>query len=356
MSAKLLTYEYVPLGFEVVIKNTDIEMGKIWNLWHNVKLTDDPESWDSEIKAINKMQDRLGELSVDQRLIRAQMAEFCRMHPLFPKSIDILCKEIEEDRFSKPVKIGCEGRGLLDSLGYHDYRSLDDQRKETLTEYAWSLKKWLAQGQPETATATKIFGFLGQLTDSKRALVQRLVHVVDLDKPSVSSLRRLTEGICRETYIDVATRACERYLGRPFNCFKCLSKEVSTPRCECCYSMFLDACLLCAGTFGEKRSMFDEFRRFIEENILAYSVAINSWLTETPPKHITWLENARYLSKDSVLEIAEKVHSSLGEKNGVKEWLTACLLKTIKENQRWHKRTELIDNFPEATSWFRGIL
>lgn len=41
MTAKLVAYEYVPSGFEMVIDNKDVEMGKVWNLWHNVKLTDD---------------------------------------------------------------------------------------------------------------------------------------------------------------------------------------------------------------------------------------------------------------------------------------------------------------------------
>ena len=77
MSAKLVAYKYVPPGFEMVIEKKE---AKAWNLWWNVQLTDDPESWDDEIKAINKMQDRLGELTEDQRLIRAQMAEFCRVH------------------------------------------------------------------------------------------------------------------------------------------------------------------------------------------------------------------------------------------------------------------------------------
>jgi len=118
MSAKLMAHEYVLLGFEIVIDNKDVEMGRIWNLWHNAKLTDDPGSWDDEIILINRMQGKLGKLTVDQRLTRAQMAEFCRVCPLFPKSIDILCKEIGHFCFSKPMKIGCEGRDLLDSLGY----------------------------------------------------------------------------------------------------------------------------------------------------------------------------------------------------------------------------------------------
>jgi len=353
MGAKLVAYEFLPLGFEIVIGNADVEMGKIWNLWHNVKLTDDPESWDSEINLINKMQGRLGKLTVDQRLIRAQIAEFCRVCPLFPRCIDILCEEIGDDRFSNPMKIGCEGRDLLDSLGYHDQASLNEQHKEILTDYAKSLEKWLGQGQAETATESKIFSFLGQPNHSKVASVEKLVHIVNSGEPSVSSFRKLAEDVCKETKKESVNIACERYMGRPFNCFKCLPENASMPKCQCCYSMFLDACLLCAGTSGEKRSMLDEFRRFIEENILAYSVAVNSWLNEAPPKHVIWLKNMRYVSKDSALKIAENIHSSLGERNRVKEWLTACLLKTIKDNQRWHKRTELIDNFPKATSWFR---
>jgi hypothetical protein len=70
---------------------------------------------------------------------------------------------------------------------------------------------------------------------------------------------------------------------------------------------------------GEKRPMSDEFRHFIEENILAYSAAINSWLNEDPPQHIMWPKNMRYVSRDSLLKIAEKTHSSLSERNEVKE-------------------------------------
>jgi hypothetical protein len=354
MSAKLVAYEYVPLGFEIVINNKDVEMGKIWNLWHNVKLTDDPESWDSEIILINKMQGRLGKLTVEERLIRAQIAEFCRVCLIFPKSIGILCEEIGHERFSKPMKIGCEGRDLLDSLGYHDHESLNEQLKETLMEYAESLEKWLREGQAETTMGSKVFGFLGQSNHSKMTSVEKLVHVVNSIEPSVSSFRKLTQDVCKEGQKDSVNLTCERYRGRPFNCFECLPEDASVTKCQCCYSMFLDACLLCVGTSGEERSMLDEFRRFIEENILAYSVAINSWLKEEPLEHITWLKNLRYISKHNASRLTEKVHSSLGEKNKAKEWLVACLLKTIKDNQRWHRRTELIDNFPEATSWFKG--
>ena len=353
MKPKLLTYKYVPAGFEIVIENSDVEMGKIWNLWHNVKLTDNPESWDNEIKSINTMQSNLGEVSVDQRLIRAQMAEFCRVCPFFPESIEVLCKEIGENRFSKPLKVGCEGRDLLDSLGYHDPPSLNEQRREILENYARSLENWLEQNQPKTSTELKVFGFLGQPTDKKVVSVEKFVHIVNSGEPSVSSFRKLTEDLCKETQKDPVNLACDHYRGRPFNCFECLPEDVSMTKCQCCYSMFLDACLLCVGTSGEERSMLDEFRRFIEENILAYSVAINSWLKQVPSKPVTNIITTRYISADKAEEIAENVNSFLDEKDEVKEWLTACLLKTVKDNQRWHKTTEIADNFSEATSWLR---
>lgn len=352
MSAKLVAYEYVPAGFEMVIGNPDVEMGKVWNLWWNVKLTDDPEAWDNEIRLINEMQGRLGELTMDQRLIRAQMAEFCRMHPPFPQSIDILCKEIGTGVFSKPAKMGCEGRLLLDSLGYRDLESLNAQWKETLRNYARSLEKWLAQGHSENPTESKVFGFLGQSTDGKEAFVKKLVSVIDSEEPSMSPVRELSESKCRETHGEFETF----FRFRPFNCFlpACWPEGDCIPaRRLCCYFMFIDAGLLCAGEFGEKTQMAGEFRSFIEEYVLVYAIAINSWLNEAPSGHVTWSETAHYIAGNGALEIAERVYSYLGEKDEAKEWLAACLLKTVKDNQRWRKRTELMDDFPEATSWFR---
>lgn len=363
MGSRLMGYEYVPLGFEVVIENTDVEMGKIWNLWFNVNLTDDPESWDSEIKSINKMQDSLGQLSVGQRLIRAQMAEFCRRHPLFPQSIDILCKEIGTGHFTKPAKIGCEGRGLLDSLGYRDPQSLKEQRKENFIKYSRSLKKWLAQSRPENPTEFKVFRFLGQSTKAKEDFAEKLISAIDSEEPSIATLKKLCEDECWKTsgletgWIEDGCRGRKAFF--PVCCLGCREgcpEGASIPVCQCCDSMVLDAGLLCAGAFVGKTQMAGEYRRFIEEYILVYAIAINSWLKEAPPKHITLPTSTRYIPTDNVSGIVERVHSSLGEKDRGKEWLATCLLNTIKNNQRWHKRTELIDNFPEATSWLREML
>lgn len=348
MSAKLVAYEYIPLGFEMVIEKTE---GKIWNLWFNVQLSDDPERWDNEVRSINNLQRELGDLSVNHRLIRAQMAEFCRVHPLFPESIAILCKEIGEEQLSKPVKVGCEGRDLLDSLGHHDSESLNKQQKEVLESYCESLKKWLDKDDRESSSDSKVFGFLGAFTELKKEWVENLISLIDTDKFVFSSIQSLAEEAFKKKDKGLLRKALQNYLGRPFNCFKC--EECA--RCGCCSTMFIDSTLLCIGTLDEKRSMFAEFRSFIQENVLAYSLAINSWLEGQAPENIMQLTTPSHITKEQALKIAKEVHSSLGDKNEVKIWLTACLLKTIRSNKRWHKTTELIDSFPKATSWLKNL-
>ena len=322
--AKLLKWEHVPTGFEVVIDNQNEEMGRIWNLWFNVKLSDDPDSWDDEIKLINKMQEELGELSKDQRLIRAQMAEFCRYHPSFPYSIEHLCEEIGEERISNPIRLGCEGRGLLESLGYHDEESINNQVNEVLSNYHMSIEKWLSKGIPDNPIDSKIFGFLGEWAETKTSLVEKVKEAVDPEELSISSLHELSQNICNNA------RSISG--ARPFNCFNCLPKDVDVPGCKCSYAMVIDAALLAVGESDMS------FKQFAEENILSYSTAINTWLNGESPQGI-----------------GEVIHALLGNKGSEKEWLAACLLKTIKDNQRWHDSSELIDDCPEASSWFNRV-
>lgn len=357
MNPKLLSSKYVPAGFEIVIGDTDVEIGKIWNVWWNITLSDDPEKWDAEVTLINTMQENLSDITTDQRLIRAHMAEFCRRHPLFPHSIDMLCKEIGSGEFSTSVKIGCEGRGLLDTLGYHDPESMKNQRKALFNEYVRSLTKWLTHDCPETPSEFKVFQFLGHRTDATEAFVEELISTIS-EEPSVTALKKLCETQCRKTHKSLFERDWAPF---PFKCFTChegCPEGAFTPVCPCCDAMILNSGLLCAGVCSE-RSMAHEFRHFIEEYILGYAGALNSWLKDSSPT-VTLLKSAQYITEENALQIAERVHSFLGEKDEAKKWLTACLLKTIKDSHKGHpedgvKRPELIDDVPEAVSWFREM-
>jgi len=363
MSTKLFPFQYVHPGFEIVIdlgsraeqglKGEIVpgSKGGIWNLWFNTTLSDNPEAWDDEVKAINKMQESIGELTDDHRLIRAQMAEFCRDHPPFPLSIDVLCDEIGIGRFSKPVRLGCEGRTLLYSLGYDDPPSREIQQKETLNAYANSLERWLAQSFPQNPSDSKVFGLLGQSNPRKQAFAEKLTSALQTEVPLISSITRLCHQECQQTR---GQRFFE-FPGRPAACFNCLQQHPTENRLPaCCCSQVMDAALICTGTHEEDRTPY-EYRFFREENILAYSFAINSWLQESSPGELRWPDNARHVTRENALLIGERVHSYLGERDKVKEWLAACLLKTIKSNQRWFQGSELIDRYPEATSWLNEI-
>jgi hypothetical protein len=352
MSAKLLDYRHVPPGFEMLIGDPEIETGRVWNLWFNTKLSDDPEAWDDEIRLANGMQAKLGELAMDHRLIRARMAEFCRVNPLFPQSIDILTREIGACRLSEPVSIGCEGRGLLKTLGHHVPQGISEKRKDMLGKYVRSISKWLEQGKPESLFESKVSGFLGRPTDAKKACAEQLLAAIDPEATSISSLKKLSRRLC----IDTQGEATLEGAGRPLNCFSCdaCSEQESGPACGCSYGMLVDAALVCVGASNEKRSAAGEFSRFIQESILAYSLAVNSWLQGGQAMPVDSVMTTSYVVGDLAKQLALSVHASLGERNDVKTWLAACLLKTIKDNQRWRKGAELIDGFPQAHSWFRN--
>ena len=363
MSTKLFPYAYVPPGFEIVIDLSSLaeqgikgeivpgSKGGIWNLWFNITLSDNPMTWDDEVQAINRMQGQLSEVTDDHRLIRAQMAEFCRDHPPFPLSIDVLCEEIGTGRFSKPVRLGCEGRTLLYTLGYDDPPSRGIQQKETLNAYANSLERWLAQSSPQNPSDSKVFGLLGQSNPRKQAFAEKLTSALQTEVPLISSITKVCHQECQQTR---GQRFFE-FPGRPAVCFNCLQQHPPEDRLPaCCCSQVMDAALICTGTHEEDRTPY-EYRFFREENILAYAAAINSWLQGLSPGELRWPDNTRHVTRENALLIGERVHSYLGENDKVKEWLAACLLKTVKDNQRWFQTTELVDGFPEATSWLKDM-
>jgi hypothetical protein len=368
MSTELFPYEYVPAGFEIVIdfdsgseswiqgQICPSSKGGIWNLWWNTTLSDNPETWDDEVKAINRMQTSPNKLKDDYRLIRAQMAESCRFHPLFPQSIDILCQEIGIGRFSSSLRLGCEGRGLLETLGKQNSQTLDDQRRESLTGHLQALTKWLAQSPQENAIDSMVSGFLGQPTDSKIIFVKELIATINPEEPSIVAIREICRQQCIKTHGESAVTSD----AFPHYCFKCEQSSREIPNCQCCHIMLLNAALICTGVFGEERPLgkereFFEQWGFVEENILAYAAAVNSWLSGTLPESVKWPLDGGYVTSDSASQIAQRVHSSLDKKDEFKEWLAACLLKTLKGNQRWLNAPELIDNYPEVTSWLTEL-
>ncbi|MFX1474903.1 MAG: hypothetical protein ACFFCO_05405 [Promethearchaeota archaeon] len=353
----LMAYEYVFPGFEIVLGESDDLMvksefvpglkGGIWNLWFNVTLNDDPNSWDDEIRALNQMQSQLGPLTEDVRLIRAQMAEFCRRHPTFPTSIDTLVSQIAIQRFTQPLKLGCEGRGLLEALGYHDLAHETRFRGVILSTFRHSLLRWLTDTEPETPGDLMVYGFLGDHTPEKNQVVDRLVELIEEGPPTAVALRTLALEECRKKNVT------------PFwpNCFNsaCWPDGVKWNGRLCCYFKFLQASLLCVGMNGTEQAMRNRFHRFIEEHILAYAWGLNTWLNQDLMVGPSWIDEYQFVSHERAQRITSYIHSTLKEQQTVKMWLVGCLLKTLKDNQRKQNQGELIDAYPDATSWFNGL-
>ncbi|MDH5792545.1 MAG: hypothetical protein OEZ44_10200, partial [Candidatus Bathyarchaeota archaeon] len=296
-----------------------------------------------------EFQKNLGGLTEDQRLVRAHMAEFCRASPLFPEAIDILCREIGAGRIVKSYKLGCEGRNLLESLGFHDVDSMREQRILYLEEYSGALRRWLSGGAPQTPMEAKVSGFLGEVTESREALVNDILSHLESGERSSQQVKETCEAECRRRMGGAFdTRA------RPLHCFDCPGGRVGeggVPECPCAHRTLIDVGLLCTRVNEDWRSVLREYRRFVEEYVLAYTLALNSWLEGTEAKPVDSLMGCVYVTEDTASGIPVMVHASLGERDDFKTWLAACLLKTLKSNQRWHGVEEAIDSFPEAGSW-----
>ena len=356
--SRLMPIAHVPSGFEMVLAKGMVcpgSSGGTWGLWFNTTLSDDPASWDGEIGRINELQQGIDPLTDDQRLIRAQMAGFCRLNSLFPESIGMLCSQIGYGDHDVPWRLGCEGRCLLESLGYEGSEVLTEQRRVVLADYASALEGWLEDRRSVSPRERRVAVFLGE-RDGQEGFASQLLSLVRKDAPSIGSLKAL----CASQFGEAPTP-------RPFNCWSCEGScegnEEAPMGCMCSAAMVIDAGLLGAGArahgvpLDERRLRFS---RFTQEYVLAHASALNAWLEDQEVGPVLALDTAMFVSTDVVRDISVRVHDALGERrpspddrDPAKEWLAACLLKTVASNQRWRKGHELIDDAPGATSWLR---
>ncbi|MFW9786075.1 MAG: hypothetical protein ACFFE2_03625 [Candidatus Thorarchaeota archaeon] len=349
---RLLSYHYVPAGFEIVINDMSMHTdrgGGIWNLWWNVQVSDDPGTWDNEIRALNTMQKESGHLTKNHRYVRIHIAEWCRNDDTFPTSLDILCAEIGNEKITTPWTLGCEGRGLRDSLGIH--ASPDDrleQRVFLFNSYQIAFKAWINQREPETLLEAKVRRYLGEVTREKIALVDLLRRQLIPTVSSTASLKEIykekTQGISAES------------LSQCLDCGNCtdIESERIYPECSCCERFYIDSLLLFQ-RFIEPNEIYREMFRFHQECLLGYMYAVNAWLIDEEPTLLTDVVTPVFLNQQLAEQIPKQVKRLLGIRTPVKEWLAGCLLKTLRGNRSWKTNHQMIDNYPEASSWLSFI-
>ena len=341
-----MTYPYVPLGFEMVLSEEDGvtllspgSCGGCWGLWFNVSLSDDPASWDDEVLRLNQLQVTLPALSDEQRLVRAHVAELCRYHPLFPGSVEGIIRNVGAGKPLDASNVGCEGRGLLRTLGVQTEKQQAEQGRGVALNTSRALRRALRGDEPVSPLEKKHSLLVERIDSGSRGAVSWLADVLARGEPETKSFRELCSAHGRRAYEDTSPT------GRPFHCFRC--EQGSGP---CCFSQQTEATLLCLSEMetGEAGKLY---RRFSEEYVLAYCDALNSWLADQLPVN-PWTDiEALYVDEAEAQAIAEETAETLGEKTPLKVWLVGCLLKTLKSNQRWHGHEELLDDVPGAVSW-----
>ncbi len=341
-----MAYPYVPPGFEMVLSEEDgANMvspgsgGGCWGLWFNVSLSDDPVGWDDEVQRLNRLQVTLQALSDDQRLVRANMAELCRYHPIFPDSVEGIIRNVGAAKLLDASNVGCEGRGLLKTLGVQTERQQAEQRRSTAHNTSRALRKALRGDEPVSPLERKHSLLVEQIDPDSRKAVSWLADVLARGEPEIESFRELCSAHSR--------RAVEGAppTGRPIHCLRCEQGSGL-----CCFSQQTEATLLCLSGMKTDEAV-RLFRRFSEEYVLAYCDALNSWLADLPPVNPWAGIDTYYVGEEEAKAIADETAETLREKTPLKVWFAGCLLKTLKSNQRWHGHGELLDDFPGAVSW-----
>lgn len=207
MPARMKPYEQVPAGFEVVeAEGKEIKR----SLWFNVTLDESAESWDKEIKAINRVQEELGPLTDGARLARAQIAAFARCAYTFPESVRIVLESIAAQEPARPrFFVGCENDVLSffnDEAPRDEMESVPPGFVDALRSYVASMLRWLGRdpggfGDPNPGIEGRVAELLGPPTDFKRALADHLILALTSDCSQLSNdeVRKLDQLFKEET-------------------------------------------------------------------------------------------------------------------------------------------------------------
>jgi hypothetical protein len=196
---RLKPYDQVPTGFEIVETGRE-EVRR--SQWFNCTLRESSDGWDKEIRAVNKLQEDLGPLGDDARLVRAQIAAFARCSYTFPESVGVVLESIAAGCVARPrFFVGCEN----DVLSFFSSDAPRDEKEatppeftETLRSYVGALLKWLRReaggfGEPRPGVEDRVAELLGTPTDFKKALVDYLLVTLASDCGDLSGdeVRRL---------------------------------------------------------------------------------------------------------------------------------------------------------------------
>lgn len=350
---ELVDYERVPIGFEVATaEGKEVTVP----LWNGGMFMGNEEDWDDEVRFINELQKRLRKLDKNARLLRLQ----------------IIGNEQCNYKFFQNISKILEGIGRMyprnDVLGHvpnvPDYlRPLEQDRLEMGKAHLKILELWL-QGRSASEAKSAlprhkhvvdpIYQALGERTSLKKLYVERMTISFsypvlhwsgEADLSNVDGKTVDDFGINHPRGLEIDKRIAEAksvkltYRESNFGNKKQFGDEILAyivyrGRGLCNHKFFrhFDIILKSIGK-GEWRKdnpPRGKERAELAEKISQFVFALDSWLAEVE-KEKSIVENP------AARNVIEEVYGSLGERTPVKEWLAACLWKTMKDNKKYYK-------------------
>jgi hypothetical protein len=288
--------------------------------------------WDSDMSVLNKMQVKLGSLSDDVRLIRAQITMFRRCHYAFPDSIAWILENIGELRHVLSRPVGC-------ALPWWPRTELEHVGKMIETQI--NLCRWLNgeevdPGQPpESAEQLRQFyEWLGERTELKELYVERLLWLPN--KLLFEIDKRIDELTGTMPDTDLIRKPRENKYGAVHDCWHLYFRV---------FEIYLRS--VGGGSWRAGMPPEGESAKAIFAAKKSYLFALDFWLRGVP------LEQAQE-ECPSESETITKTYALLKESNPTKRWLAGCLWKVLKSRESG-VRSDEYDRHPEKvpSEWLR---
>lgn len=379
---KLVPYEKVSPGFEAVytgeksdkpikpqgwpIGRFTNEAGNVIEQWSVWTWQSDPAKWNEGIRCINAIQKRLGALDNDTRQIRAHIGSLVLCEPGIPMTIDDLLMAIGRGRFlDPPLHDGCWCCGMWwESRGtqYGQDKAMATIEQIISGYLAGKSATELIQRFPDAeGFIRRIYKWLpptDELTDIQRLLLQRILLPFEFFTG-------------RNTDHGAVNRNCFEEGGRGFQLDEAISKLADLPKIHAEYKrefhenlqtikdrqkqeLYRICGAIAHGLHGLSHCHHSAFRwierwihdigtlrigipernagtehRRLAELLFGYTLGLDKWLLGKSMQFL--LMDLAYvkLGCDPKNEIL-RVYTHLGsEHTATKEWLAACLWKSL---------------------------
>jgi len=350
---ELADYRTVPIGFEVaIVDGKEVTVP----LWNGGMFMGKEEDWDNEVRFINKLQRRLRTLDNNARMLRLQIIGNEQCHYKFFQNISKILKGIGKMSPRNDVL------GHVPNVPGYLY-ALEKDRIEMGKAYLRFLELWLQEKTPSEAKNSlpqykhfvdPIYRALGKRTSLKKLYVERMIISFgypvlhwsgEVDLSNVDGKTVDVFGVNHPRGLEIDKKIAEAkgvkltYNERNFANQKqfgddILAHIVYRGRGLCNHKFFrhLDIILksIGKGEWRKNNPARGKERAELAEKIFQYVFALDSWVAGVE-KEKAIIENL------GAREVIEEVYGSLGERTQVKEWLTASLWKTIKDNKKYYK-------------------